>query len=209
MKSMHIDTIVNFPFPTPPNRLALKKAETLLSYLGATESDSKNIGRTGGHITSLGRTMAMFPVHPRFGKMLVNGGQHGCLPYVISIVAGLSVGDPFLREEHLKEDSDSQGETTDEEDVPRMSHLHSEEVKEREKRRYMRKAFFDSQAQHASLGNGQSDLFKLLSVIGAYEFAGGSTEFCRDHFVRDKVSRYQLICQISPLWFRPWRRYIS
>ncbi|PVF97189.1 P-loop containing nucleoside triphosphate hydrolase protein [Serendipita vermifera] len=197
MKSMHIDTIVNFPFPTPPDRLALKKAEKLLSYLGAIESNP----RTTGHITSLGRTMAMFPVHPRFGKMLVNGVQHGCLPYVISIVAGLSVGDPFLREDQLKEDDDSQGESTDEEDAMHVSHLRDDELREREKRKVLRKTFFESQALHTSLGNGQSDLFRLLSVIGAYEFAGGTTQFCRKHFVRDKAMEeiHKLRAQISSI----------
>ncbi|CAG8736525.1 13273_t:CDS:2, partial [Acaulospora colombiana] len=201
MKSMHIDTIVNFPFPTPPDRFSLKKAEKLLSYLGAIEPNLKANGHANGHITSLGRTMAMFPVHPRFGKILVNGAQHGCLPYVISIVAGLSVGDPFVREEQLREDEDSQEEPIGEEGALYSAHLQDDELKEREKRRVMRKGFFEIQAQHASLGNGQSDLFKLLSVIGAYEFAGGTTEFCRKHFVRDKAMEeiHKLRAQISSI----------
>lgn len=32
MKSMNIDTIVNFPFPTAPDRPSLKKAETVRSF---------------------------------------------------------------------------------------------------------------------------------------------------------------------------------
>ena len=43
------------------------------------------------HITTLGRTMVQFPVAPRFAKMLSLGRQHGCLPYIIAIVATLSV----------------------------------------------------------------------------------------------------------------------
>lgn len=41
---------------------------------------------------------------------------------------------------------------------------------------------------HGSLGNGTSDLFRLLSVVGAYEYARGDHKFCADHFVRPKVS---------------------
>jgi ATP-dependent RNA helicase DHX37/DHR1 len=37
MKSMYIDAVVNFPFPTPPDRAALKKAEATLTNLGAIE----------------------------------------------------------------------------------------------------------------------------------------------------------------------------
>lgn len=35
MKSMHIDRVVNFPFPTPPPQEALESAEKLLVALGA------------------------------------------------------------------------------------------------------------------------------------------------------------------------------
>jgi ATP-dependent RNA helicase DHX37/DHR1 len=32
-----------------------------------------------------------------------------------------------------------------------------------------------------------SDLFKYLSVIGAYEYAGGALEFCTENFIQPKV----------------------
>lgn len=35
--------------------------------------------------------MARLPVAPRYAKMLAVGRQHGCLPYIITIVAALSV----------------------------------------------------------------------------------------------------------------------
>ncbi|THH01498.1 hypothetical protein EW026_g1188 [Hermanssonia centrifuga] len=38
MKSMHIDAVTNFPFPTPPDRLSLRKAEVILTHLGALTS---------------------------------------------------------------------------------------------------------------------------------------------------------------------------
>ena len=46
-------------------------------------------------ITPLGRTMAQFPIAPRYAKMLALGRQHGCLPYIIVIVATLSVREIF------------------------------------------------------------------------------------------------------------------
>lgn len=46
-------------------------------------------------ITALGRTMAAFPVAPRFAKMLALSLQHGCLPYAITIVAAMTVRELF------------------------------------------------------------------------------------------------------------------
>jgi len=196
MKSMHIDTVINFPFPTPPDRIGLRKAELVLTRLGALEADAGSPGLEG-RITSLGKAMSMFPVNPRFGKMLFSGMQHGCLPYVVAIVSGLSVGDPFLREDVLgRDDTSEEDQTEDEdEDLARANHLRSDELRRKEKRKSTRRAFYASQKVHISLGNGISDIFKLLSVIGAYEFAGGSSQFCKENFVRPKV------CLI-PLAFR-------
>ncbi|KAI9498059.1 P-loop containing nucleoside triphosphate hydrolase protein [Zychaea mexicana] len=88
MKSMNIDQVVNFPFPTPPPRESLYKAEKLLQYLGGVDKMTK-------HITDFGEAMSLFPVTPRLAKMLIIGQQHGCLPYVIIMVSALSVGNPF------------------------------------------------------------------------------------------------------------------
>ena len=141
MKSMHIDTVTNFPFPTPPDRTSLRKAEKLLAQLGALESVSSNPLSADGRITELGKAMALFPLSPRFAKMLVSGQQHGCLPYVITIVSALSVGDPFIHEEVLR---DEEGRALDEEDVEDLSQITSEEVLQKEKNRQQRKAFFNA-----------------------------------------------------------------
>ena len=39
--------------------------------------------------------MACFPVSPRYGKMLSLGQQHQLLPYVVAMVAALSVHEIF------------------------------------------------------------------------------------------------------------------
>ncbi|KAF8917814.1 P-loop containing nucleoside triphosphate hydrolase protein [Mucidula mucida] len=57
MKAMHIDAVVNFPFPTPPERQTLQKAEKVLGWTS----------------TDLGRAMSLFPLSPRFARMLVAG----------------------------------------------------------------------------------------------------------------------------------------
>jgi ATP-dependent RNA helicase DHX37/DHR1 len=149
MKSMHIDAVVNFPFPTPPDRLTLKKAETVLSYLGAlavpatlTQQGKHGVevvdnATIGGQITDLGRVMSLFPLSPRFSRMLVSGRKEGCLPFVVSIVSGLSVGELFLREEALEGDGDMEDGS-----VQGLLHLNTEAVKAKEARKKQRKKFF-------------------------------------------------------------------
>ena len=145
---MGIDTVVNFPFPTPPDTQALRKAETVLTYLGAVSStplaspvtSEVSIATIGGKITSLGKSMSLFPLAPRYSRMLVSGQQHGCLPYVIAIVSIMTVGDPFLHEEGLDEGQDSSDEDND-----KVDYIKSDKVKAKEIRRARRKAFFESQ----------------------------------------------------------------
>ncbi|KAL4073219.1 P-loop containing nucleoside triphosphate hydrolase protein [Scleroderma yunnanense] len=194
MKSMNIDAVVNFPFPTPPDLHTLKKAELMLTRLGALASSpvvSSNstqtivtVGTIGGKITPLGRSMSLFPLAPRHARMLVAGQQHECLPYVIAIVSILSVGDPFLREEGLVDGENSDGESQN-------------EIKE--VRRIRRRTFFEKQQVHASLGKSTSDIFRMLSVVGAYEYAGGGHQFCDEYFVRPKAMEeiHKLRAQIS------------
>ncbi|KAF8073607.1 P-loop containing nucleoside triphosphate hydrolase protein [Lyophyllum atratum] len=197
MKSMHIDAVINFPFPTPPERSALHQAEKVLTHLGALSTPrllTAGADVAGGQITDLGKTMSLFPLSPRFSRMLVNGQQHGCLPYVVTIVSALSVGDPFLHDEGLMEDKE---EGPGAEDA--FAHLKSVAVKDKEAQRLRRKAFFESQHIHASLGQSTSDVFKVLSVVGAYEYAGGGHAFCAEHFVRPKAMEeiHKLRAQIS------------
>ncbi len=177
MKTMHIDAVINFPFPTPPERKTLQKAEQILTHLAALKN---------GEVTDLGRTMSLFPLSPRFARMLVGSQQHQCLPYVIAIVSALSVGDPFLHDEGLAIHEDGGQDGDDDND---LAHLKSESVKAKEALRLRRKAFFQSQQTHSSLGKGTSDMFRVLSVVGAYEYAGGGLKFCGEHFVRPKVSK--------------------
>ncbi|KAG7088421.1 hypothetical protein E1B28_012416 [Marasmius oreades] len=191
MKAMNIDAVVNFPFPTPPDRSSLRKAETVLNYLGALDKERR--------VTEQGRTMSLFPVSPRFSRMLVSGQQHGCLPYVIAIVSTLSVGDPFLHEEalllHADDDDDDDAESEG------LSHLDSQKVRAKEVSRLQRKSFHDSQHIHSSLGNHSSDIFRMLSVVGAYEYSGGGPQFCKEHFVRLKAMEevHKLRAQISAI----------
>jgi len=140
MKCMHIDSVANFPFPTPPDRQSLKQAEKTLTYLGALETPPSSIpfSAAGGTVTDIGRTMSLFPLSPRFSKMLVSSRRHGCLPYAIAIVSAMSVGDPFLREEALGVEGSSGGEEE-------TAHVSREKAQAKEASKLRRRTYFRSQ----------------------------------------------------------------
>lgn len=87
MKCMNIDKVVNFPFPTAPDLLQLKSAESRLFTLGAMKD---------GKVTPLGKAISKFPVLPRYGKMLALSHQQDLLSYTICLVAALSVQEVML-----------------------------------------------------------------------------------------------------------------
>lgn len=87
MKCMHIDKVINFPFPTAPDLMQLRTAEYRLEVLQALSK---------GKPTALGKAIVKFPVLPRFGKMLALSHQQNLLPYTICMVASLSVQEVLL-----------------------------------------------------------------------------------------------------------------
>jgi hypothetical protein len=44
-----------------------------------------------------------------------------------------------------------------------------------------------------ALGNGSSDLFKLVALLGAYDYEGSNPNFCGNNFVRAKVNTMFLL----------------
>ncbi|KAJ2511868.1 putative ATP-dependent RNA helicase DHR1 [Coemansia sp. RSA 1939] len=186
MKTMCLDNVVNFPFPTPPSHSALSKAERLLTWLGALDAN--------GRITDLGRLMSVFPVAPRFAKMLIVGQQHGCLPYVIAIVAGLSVGDPFVKEFNLDpdatngilEDLGANGfvDSAVARDIAQC--MDSEDLAAKENLRAERKKYWSAQAKLSGT-DPTSDILKWLTAIGAFEYSGGTDAVCTEYYVRPKA----------------------
>lgn len=97
MKVMNIDKVVNFPFPTPPDTVQLQMAEKRLMILGALQQfrfDKES--SYSAKVTPLGRSIAAFPVAPRYGKMLALSHQHNLLEYTVCMVAALSVQEVLM-----------------------------------------------------------------------------------------------------------------
>ncbi|XP_069038235.1 probable ATP-dependent RNA helicase DHX37 [Lepisosteus oculatus] len=173
MKDLNIEKVINFPFPTPPSTEALIAAEELLVSLGALEEPPKTgrlkvleRARLSCPITPLGRVMASFPVAPRYAKMLALGRQEGCLPYVIAVVAAMTVREIFQELDRPAGSEEEQGVLTQ-----RRARLNQ-----------MRRLWA---GQGASLQLG--DIMVMLGAVGACEYAGCTPRFCEDNGLRYKA----------------------
>ncbi|XP_027022770.2 probable ATP-dependent RNA helicase DHX37 isoform X2 [Tachysurus fulvidraco] len=173
MKDLNIQKVVNFPFPTPPCSEALVSAEQLLISLGALEEpprqgrmvDTKRASLSCP-ITPLGRAMAAFPVAPRYAKMLALGRQQGCMPYIITIVAAMTVREIF-----------------EELDRPASNEEESSKLAGRKARFSQMRRLWAGQGQSLLLG----DLIVMLGAVGACEFAGCTHKFCEENGLRYKA----------------------
>lgn len=167
MKAMSIHKVVNFPFPSPPDLVQLKIAERRLRLLGAlsalkpgTEDDFS------GRLTPLGQAISLFPVSPRFGKMLALSEQHDLLALTVCLVAALSVQEVLL-------------------EVPLSSAGSEKEGGTQQKWRQMRRKW-------SGFGNSKllGDPMILLRAVGAAEYAavqGNLLEFCTSNGLRHKA----------------------
>ncbi|TKC46656.1 hypothetical protein EI555_011304, partial [Monodon monoceros] len=170
MKALNIEKVINFPFPTPPSVEALIAAEELLIALGALQAPPKTErvkqlqrSQWSCPITELGRTMATFPVAPRYAKMLALSRQHDCLPYAITIVAAMTVRELF-----------------EELDRPAASDEELARLKGKRARVAQMKRIWAGQGASLKLG----DLMVLLGAVGACEYAGCSPQFCEANGLR-------------------------
>ncbi|KAH8682955.1 P-loop containing nucleoside triphosphate hydrolase protein [Tricladium varicosporioides] len=182
LKAMNLQHVVNFPFPTPPDRQSLASSERLLTYLSAINPT--------GQITPTGITMSIFPLSPRFSRILLVGHLHNCLPYTIAMVAALSAAEIFIPENQV---------------VPvfiqkeKDEYFTSADRIQEDLRTDIRRQFNKVQKDFCFLDE-KSDAIKLLQVVG--EFAHEPTEdWCRAHYVRFKVLKEiaQLRKQITNL----------
>lgn len=169
LKSMDLQHVTNFPFPTPPDHQSLIKAEKLLTYLGAISVDGK--------ITPTGRDLSIYPLTPRFSKMLLIGHQHGCMPYTIAMVAALSVADIFIQENQL----DLSTPPRDEDTIYTTFHQLEDTARENRKNAY-------NKAHHLfSRRDKTSDAIKLLTAVCAYPYSPDPETFCTEMFLRHKA----------------------
>ncbi|CAA9963909.1 Pre-mRNA-splicing factor ATP-dependent RNA helicase PRP16 [Pyrenophora teres f. maculata] len=161
--------VVSFPFPTPPDRESLQKAENLLSYLGALSVDGK--------VTKLGHELSLYPLNPRFARMVAMGVAQNLTAETIALVAALSVPELIIPENKLglrEPVKDPEAIRTEQDNM------------EAEERSRMRKAYNAAQAK-MSINAKQSDCIKLSNAICAYAYEPNSHGFCEDMFLNAKA----------------------
>jgi ATP-dependent helicase HrpB len=80
--------VLAFPWFEPPKPAVVEQTLTLLEGLGAVQQRQ---------LTPLGQALARLPIHPRLGRLLVEGERAGCLERIALAAALLSERDPFSR----------------------------------------------------------------------------------------------------------------
>ncbi|KAL8265856.1 hypothetical protein R6Q59_003200 [Mikania micrantha] len=100
IKSLQVGSIGDFLSAAlqPPEPLAVQNAVDFLKMIGALDENE--------NLTHLGKYLALLPLDPKLGKMLIMGAFFRCFDPILTIVAGLSVKDPFLLP-HEKKDQAS------------------------------------------------------------------------------------------------------
>ncbi|MCX6892389.1 MAG: helicase-related protein [Verrucomicrobia bacterium] len=122
LHSLGIRRAAAFDWLDKPDPQAVERAEQLLITLGAlralrlTIDDLRGERSTpvadrepsaGADLTAIGRQMLRLPMHPRYSRMLVEAGRHGCVPAAALCAALVSGRDLLMRlgrdDKHIQE----------------------------------------------------------------------------------------------------------
>ncbi|KAK8941228.1 putative pre-mRNA-splicing factor ATP-dependent RNA helicase [Platanthera zijinensis] len=167
MKSLAIDKVENFPFPTPPKASALEEAQRCLKATEALDEEGK--------ITSLGRAMAHYPMSPRHSCMIITTiqnlkNQRGfartnlVLGYAVAAAAALSFPNPFLAQFEGIQELENHGDE-----------------KAQEKPESKKKMKATAKESRARFCNARSDALTIAYALQLFELADSPFEFCRNH----------------------------
>lgn len=168
LKSMDLQHVMNFPFPTPPDRQSLFRAEKLLKNLGAISTDGK--------ITPVGRELSVYPLSPRLSKMISIGHQHECMPYTVALVSALAVQEIFVPENQLDLSFSDQY----------LDAIYTNADRLADEAREKRKKDYNMAHRQLSKSSPHSDALKLLSAVCAYAYASEPSKFCTQMFLNRK-----------------------
>jgi ATP-dependent helicase HrpB len=91
LKASRVEDLTKFRWLESPNPAALQHAEELLLDLGALDG----AGPKASAITSIGRRMLAFPLHPRYARMLLAAQEYRCVREAC-LVAALTQGRDLL-----------------------------------------------------------------------------------------------------------------
>lgn len=93
LKAGGVEEIEAFEWLEPPDAKSLQRSLTLLTDLGALDH--------AGALTEVGRKMVSFPMHPRYARMLLAGGEFECVREAC-LIAALTQGRSILQRNQSK-----------------------------------------------------------------------------------------------------------
>ncbi|KAF2304723.1 hypothetical protein GH714_037713 [Hevea brasiliensis] len=185
LKSMSINKVANFPFPTPPEATALVEAEKCLKTLEALDDS--------GRLTPLGKAMAHFPMSPRHSRMLLTVIQimrkvknyaraNLVLGYAVAAAAALSLTNPFLME-FVGSHDNSNGLEQDgiSDSLGNEINLDKQEKLRRKKLKEMAKL------SRAKFSNPTSDAMTIAYALQCFELSNNPVEFCTENALHLKT----------------------
>jgi len=201
MKSVSIQNISNFPFPTPIDEDALVAAMKHLRRIQALDMNYR--------ISDLGRELAKYPLLPRYARMLHLAQQPNpegsLLGYMTVIVSCLSnITDIFVHvdepEENPEDAADAPKATEGDEESPKKPEATEPETEvertRRELRQHREADMQRRQAMYAAhrkvvlkYSNPGSDLMTCLEVTRHYMAAEDKRTFCRENFLVERNMR--------------------
>jgi len=164
LKSIGVDNVVNFPFPSAPEDASLRAAQKCLVALSA-------IDKSDGSLTEMGRAMAKLPVSPRHSRMLLEilnspdareGSSSASTPidvlvmFAVRLAAAMSLESPFMNTPPA--DARAGGDPTD---------VNGNRMRSRQ----------------SKLRVPDSDALSSMNALIAFEDDGGSGRFCEDNFL--------------------------
>ena len=171
LKSMYIEKIRNFPFPTLPDLQNIEATEKRLVMLGALEKRIVDVEKKSESIliTSLGKIISSFPVSPRYGKMLAIAIQQDLLDYAIAIVSLLTIQEIFIYPDR----PDAGDEAAEEAIKIRKDH---------------NEMFGSIKKKWLSNGHlGLGDIILMLRACFACELNDNKLAYCKMHNIRHKA----------------------
>ncbi|KAJ4727732.1 ATP-dependent RNA helicase [Melia azedarach] len=184
MKSMNIDKVANFPFPTPPEATALVEAERCLKALEALDSN--------GRLTTLGKAMAHYPMSPRHSRMLLTlikimkGKSYAranlVLAYAVAAAAALSLSNPFAFQ---LEESQTNGDDLEQDE--RSNVLDSKDLKSKQEKLRKKKLREVAKVVYAKFSNPTSDVLTVAYALQCFELSKCSVEFCNENVLNLKT----------------------
>ncbi|KAL6041650.1 3'-5' RNA helicase ythdc2 [Balamuthia mandrillaris] len=182
---------------SPPDSRSISNAVNLLEAIGAFDQEE--------NLTKLGKQLAVLPVHPQLGKLLIAAAALGCVDPVLTIVAGLGTKSPFQMVLGRERDVDAAKRALArgcKSDHLTLVHVYDEWLRERARgdEGYFCNKFFLSPNSLQTISNMRGQFMTILKDLGyAYGPSSGADPSINDNDVKNlnRNSKSQTAIQMA------------